>query len=165
MTQAKRQKSKRTNNGNTGDDSDYSTADEGQIDELSPNSDENDENDSDDEDSTTSGIATSNTFKNSVSSQKNKKLINSKDAMQMQLETAIYFLRTYANAHVYFVCEMLRFVCREGKLYNELYASYTAGNISSTSTSKSIFATILAVGIGGNCGPRRIYTIPPKELK
>ena len=57
-----------------------------------------------------------------------KNLITSKDALQMQLETAIYFLRTYANAHVYFVCEMLRFICREGKLYNELYADYEPGD-------------------------------------
>ena len=127
--QANRQKSKRNTHDKLGGDSDYSTADDGQVDELSPAS---DDNESEDEEDKASGSALNASF----SSPKNKKLINSKDSMQMQLETAIYFLRTYANAHVYFVCEMLRFVCREGKLYNELYASYTPGNISSTSTSK-----------------------------
>ena len=55
--------------------------------------------------------------------------LTQKRTVEIQLEVALYILRTYAHAHVYFVFEMLRYMCGEGELYEELNNSiFTQAN-------------------------------------
>lgn len=67
------------------------------------------------DDDTTSGRSTQSTrFKQS-------RLIDRKDKSRIELHVAIYVLRTYANAHVYFIFEMLRFIEGSGALHEAFY--------------------------------------------
>ena len=54
---------------------------------------------------------------------KDSHVLNSEQAVQLQLQIAIYALRNLAHSHVYFVIEMLRYVCGKGSLYEHLYNS------------------------------------------
>ena len=128
-------KTKSTLNSKENDDEDdgaeheHDTDDEGNVEELSTDSD-------DDEDHKGKWKKKNTDPVQEKSSNSKKILMHSKDTLRIQLETAIYFLRNYAQAHVYFVCEMLRFVCREGRLYSELFADYAADKQSRTSAAK-----------------------------
>lgn len=67
------------------------------------------------DDDTTSGRSTQSTrFKQS-------RLIDRKDKSRIELHVAMYVLRTYANAHVYFIFEMLRFIEGSGALHEAFY--------------------------------------------
>jgi hypothetical protein len=127
--------------GDQDDDARNDTDDEGELESLA--SDSTDDSDASDDiaddDINDDDIAAGSSTRHDSRTQKN--LISSKDSLRMQLETALYMLRTYANAHVYFVCEMLRFICREGKLYEELYADFVPGNHISTTSHSARKAT------------------------
>ena len=65
--------------------------------------------------------------------------LTQKRTVEIELEVALYILRTYAHAHVYFVFEMLRYMCGEGELYEELNNSiFTQTNDSKAKSTTTI---------------------------